>query len=577
MTGTEKLFADFDARRRAFHAAPAPLNIWQWAQANVDFSRAPNYDTPIHGPYDPDYMPYWREPVECLTAHDIREVAILKCARAGGSENVLLNAIRHAVAIRPRPVLYVTGDQMSAERFMDKRIKRGLRCATDTARALRQVSSESQHDLAFPTMDLRVTWPRAKQAFKQDGWALVLCDEVSIWPEYSADMARKRTASYPFAHIVFLSSPDPAQKRGSDEDPIFIEWQSGDRREWNCTDPAGGEFVFGMGARDGWGLRWDAAAKRDDGSWDYDRVAETAHYITPGGALIENRDRMKVVRAGRWVATNPHAKATSRSYRVSSFMVPFASGDFGAIAVEFLKSKARGATAMRTFVYENLAEPFYEQIEAPPDDVLRERSAAYARGSMPDTERRPRIFVGADVQKAHVWWVARAFFGDGDSELLDYGAAATFADLDAVATKYQAERVMVDCNYRRLETFEACDRYQFCAVEGHDNLSMPFVPRLIDPYEGTRGQQSEGENQIWLIQLHSDTWRDLLMQSLRGESSRKWCVPAGMPLEYVRQVTSQAKIDGRWQFRRGFTQDHLWDCECYALAGATWCGAYRTQ
>lgn len=576
MNGHDNLFAAFAERRRALHTAPPPLNIWQWAEANVDFSRAPNYDTPIHGPYDAVYMPYWKEPVEALTDLDVREVAVLKCARAGGSENVLLNAIRYAVAMRPQPVLYVTGDQVSAERFMDKRVKRGLRCAASTAKALRSVTSDTQHDLAFPTMDFRVTWPRARQAFKQDGWALVLCDEVSLWPDYSADMARKRTASYPFAHIVFLSSPDPQQKRASDEDPIFIEWSDGDRREWHCHDPAGGHFVFGMGARDGAGLRWDAGAKRADGSWDLDRVAESAHYVTPGGARIDNAERMRIVRAGRWVPTNLNAKASTRSYRVTSFMVPFSSGDFGAIAVEFLKAKMKGATAMRTFVYENLAEPFYERIEAPPDDVLRERALPYARGAVPDPARKPRVFIGADVQKAHVWWAARAFYESGDSELIDFGNCATFADLAAIGDKYGAERVMIDCNYRRLETYEACDKHQFCAVEGHENLSMPFIPKLIDPYEGTRGQAAEGDNQIWLVQVHSDSFREILMQSLRGESKRKWSVPVGMPLEYVRQVTSQAKIDGKWQFRKGYTQDHLWDCECYALAGATWCGAYTT-
>lgn len=565
-----------EAQREALFRPPPPLNIWQWAEANVDFSRAANYDTPIHGPYDPDYMPYWREPVECLTSRDVREVAILKCARAGGSENVLLNAIRYCVAMRPQPVLYVTGDQISAERFMDRRIKRGLKCAVQTAKALRAVTGETQHDLAFAAMDLRVTWPRAKQAFKQDGWALVLCDEVSLWPEYSADMARKRTATYPFAHIVFLSSPDPAQKRASKDDPIFVEWGAGDRREWNCHDPAGGEFVFRMGGRDGPGLRWAQDARRDDGSWNLDRVAETAHYLTPGGATIANADRMRVIRAGRWVPTNAAAKSTFRSYRVTSFMVPFETGDFGAIAVEFLKSKQRGATAMRTFVYENLAEEFYEQIEAPPDDVLRERALDYRRGALPDKERGARVFIGADVQKSHIWWIARAFFGEGDSELLDYGHVATFADLDATATKYGAERVMVDCNYRRLETFEACERYQFCAVEGHESLSMPFIARVIDPYEGTRKQSQDSETQIWLVQIHSDTWRDLLMASLRGESARKWSVPVGLPLEYVRHVTSTAKVDGKYALRKGYTQDHVWDCECYALAGASWCGAYRT-
>jgi hypothetical protein len=198
----------------------------------------------------------------------------------------------------------------------------------------------------------------------------------------------------------------------------------------------------------------------------------------------------------------------------------------------------------------------------------------YARGRVPDPERKPRVIMGADVQKSHVWWIARAFYGEGESELIDYGNCATFADLNGVATKYGAERVFVDCNYRRLEVYEACALYQFCAVEGHDTLAHHTIPQTIDPYEGTR-RQGEGEL-IWMLKLHVDTWSDLLMSSLRGESARAWYIPRGMPLEYVRQVTSTAKVDGKWQVRKGFSQDHIWDCEKYALVGAVWCGAYTT-
>ena len=73
---------------------PPRQNIWQWAEANVDFANAQNYDTPLKGKYSADYMPFWKEIAECLTDDNIRDVTVLKCARAGGTENVRLNAIR---------------------------------------------------------------------------------------------------------------------------------------------------------------------------------------------------------------------------------------------------------------------------------------------------------------------------------------------------------------------------------------------------------------------------------------------------------------------------------------------------
>lgn len=567
------------AWRRAIKPDP-DLNVWQWCADKVDFSLAPNYDTPKHERFDPSFMPFWNEPAEAITDPSISEVTILKCARAGGSENILLNPIRYCVANMPQPILYVTGDQISAERFMEKRIKRGFRACPDANRHYKKAQA-TQHDISFPGCDLRVTWPKARQAFKQDGWALVLCDEVSLWPDFSSDMARKRTASYPFSHIVFLSSPDPAQKRSSDDDPIFLEHARGDQRVWECPDPkTGSPFVFLMGGRDSFGLRWDQNAKTSDGRWDFDKVKASAHYITPDGTRIDNVDRMAIVRRGKWRATNQNAPANVRSYHVNAFMTPFKSGDFGEIACAFLQAKHRGASALRVFIYEYLAEKFSEHIERTPDEKLIALERDYNRGEK-ITEFLPEyhnavnaIIIGADVQKTHIWWTARQFVDGGDSGLVEFGNVATFDELAGIADKLGANRVLIDAHYRQLEVFEACATFQFIPVEGRDNQSLPFVVKKIDPFEGTG---SAGKQQIGLIQLQSDVFKSLLMDCMRGESEKKWWIPRGMPREYTRQITAEQKVDGRWELRRGYTQNHLFDCETYALVGAVYAKLFRTS
>lgn len=580
MTGLDAFVEGYKRSLAQVWTRPPEENVWQWAARCVDFSLSPNYDTPIHGPYDPEYMPYWKEPAECLTDNSVREIAILKATRAGGSENVLLNAIRYAVAVRPQPTLYVTSDQLSAERFMEKRIKRGMRCAVQTARALRQAQS-TQHDIAFPSMDFRVSWPRAKQAFKQDGWALLLADEVGTWPEYSADMARRRTDSYPFPHIVFLSSPDPAQRRPSDEDPIFIEWRNGDMRRWRCPDPAGGWFTFEMGTSGGPGLHWAKEAKRDDGTWDYDKVAATAHYITPGGARIENSQRMATVRAGHWEQTNAAAKAGCRSYHVNSFMVPFKSGDFGEIAVAFLKAKAAGSTAMRTFVYEYLAEPWAESIEAANDDALLKRCAKYERGMPPaialfNVPKPSQVFVTVDVQKAHLWALAREWYDGGDSGLLDYGYFIAWEQIEELANRFKAVRVGVDCGYatRAGEVYEYALKAKAIPLRGSDSLDMPVKELIIDPWEGKRGQ---GTSRILTYVYSADVFKSLLMDMMRGESRQRWALPEGVPMEYILQAGSEEKVDGVWRTKRGRSANHLADCETMNLVMAYLARIYRND
>jgi phage terminase large subunit GpA-like protein len=116
-------------------ASPPRLNVWQWAEASIDYSRVRNYDTEWRGPYSADYMPYWREPMEAITDPDVREVWILKCSRAGGSENVLLTPLRYVVACAPQPILYVSGQEGSTGKFLETRIKPGFALAEGTREA----------------------------------------------------------------------------------------------------------------------------------------------------------------------------------------------------------------------------------------------------------------------------------------------------------------------------------------------------------------------------------------------------------------------------------------------------------
>ena len=120
------------------YSPPPTLNPWQWAEANVDYSRARSYDTEWKGVYSADYMPYWKEPVEAAVDPDVREVWVLKCSRAGGSENLLLNLLRYGVACDPQPTLYLGGKIESVERFAQERIVRGMKLADSTDEAMRE-------------------------------------------------------------------------------------------------------------------------------------------------------------------------------------------------------------------------------------------------------------------------------------------------------------------------------------------------------------------------------------------------------------------------------------------------------
>jgi phage terminase large subunit GpA-like protein len=557
-----------------------PLNVWQWARDNVDFGIVPNYDTPLHQQYDPDYLPFWKEPAECITDPSVKEIIALKSARAGGTENILLNPIRYSVAVRPQPTLYVTGDQLSAESMMEERIKRGLKASSVTRKKLNDASA-TQHRIMFPDMDLFITWPKAKQAFKQRGYGLVLCDELSVWPEYSADMARKRTASYPFAHIVMISSPDPQAKRGSDDDPIFVEYRRGDCRKWECPDGRGGWFVFEMGSDNPHGLKWDQSAKREDGSWDLDKVRRSAHYATPSGAVITEADRMAVVRGGRWTPTNHGAPEFVRSYHVTAFMTPFDS--FGGIAVAFLKATAAGPMALRTFVYEYLAEPWYGEKTTIELNSVEQRKGGYTSGQRLVTvpaydylsKKKAATFLTIDVQKNKLYCLVREWFDGGDSALIEWQELTEWKDVAMIAAKHNCARAFIDASYaeRRNEVLEQCIYGNLkggVPMFGRDSLREAYKVDKRDPFEGTAKQ---GRSRIPMVTFNPDQIKHLVQRLTTGEDPHQWLLPNNIDGDYINQITSEECIDGAWIAKR--RDNHLWDCEVMNLVAAMVLGVFR--
>lgn len=566
---------------------PDARSVWEWAEAEVDFSRCATYETELKTRYSSGYLPYFNEMQEAVTDRDVSEIWVLKNSRAGATENCLLNPIRWAVARGGYHILFISGNEDSAIDFFEKRIKDGLKLCHASKVKLSSAIRNDRTRVYFQDGNITVTWPRNRMAFKASGYNLILADEVSIWGEYSTDMLRKRGDNWAFSKIIGVSSPDPQQKRASDDDPIFIEYASGDMRRWHCKSPStGNEFVFEMGKQDTpHGLKWDQSAKMEDGSWDFDRVYRTAHYVCPDGSIITNEQRMLAVRNGRWIPTAlKPVRNGVRSYHVNSFMSPFKSGDFGSIAVAFLKANMRGHIGLKTFVYEYLAERFYgEKIEITTNQI-EDRRGAYRHGTKASTlpayqylaNKRGVTLMTVDVQKAKLYCLVREWFDGGDSALVEWKELTAWKDVAALKAKHNAARVFIDLGYseRRNEVLEQCvygDIAGGIPMFGRDSLKTIYdKPRQTDPFEGTAKQ---GRKKIITITFNPDMVKHLLSALTAGTDPHQWVLPSDIDPDYIMQTTAEECIDGAWVARR--RDNHLWDCEIMQLVAAMVLGVFR--
>jgi phage terminase large subunit GpA-like protein len=572
---------DFTAILQEAFSITQPIPSWQWASENVDYSRAENYDTPYAGRFDPELMPFWKQPLEDLQNKDIREVAILKSSRAGFSENLILTDLRYTIARVPEPTIYITGAMELAKGFLDRRVCRGMSLANETRKEFRSAKTVST-DIQFPKMDFRATWASSDTATKQDGWARIYCDEVSLWPEFGVDAVRRRAAAYPFHHIAYGGSLDPTRKGSPDEDPMLKLYEESDKNEWYMPDGQGGKFKFTMD-----GIKWPDDCKDGD-SWDLERVEKEAYFETPAGIKITESERMEVVRKGWWESGSE--KSIRKGYKIVAPMIPFADCSFGNIAKRFLSAKyrmnlsgnrhERQKNTLRTFFAEYFAEAHREGKQEVSSEGLEEVQGDYEIGNIWVPEKLTTgVFVTVDVQKTHLWWLARTWAYNVEknqsySSLLQCGNSATFADLDDTIGQFEPSLVGIDIGYalRQSEVADYCAGYttgnpkeaKVIALRGSDNLKAVSMDwQIRDAYEG---RKSTGASPYLEYTWSVDPFRSELLDLMSGQG--EWYIPKVWPdvrarAEYIKQVTSTFKADEEWQRRH--REDHFWDCECEQL------------
>lgn len=567
-----------------------PIPSWQWASENVDYSLAGNYDTPYRGMFDPDLMPFWKEPLESLQDKDVREVAVIKSARAGYSENLLLTDLRYTISRNPEPTMYISGTMEVAKGFHDRRVCRGMSLSRETSRAYKQAKTVNT-EVQFPDMDYRSTWASSDTATKSDGWSRIHCDEVSLWPEFGVDMVRRRCAAYPFHHIAFGGSIDPTRKGNPEEDPILKLYKESDRRVWRMPDPAGGDFQWTFS-----GIKWPEECKTDDG-WDMEAVSQSAWYETPNGTKITEEERMAYTRSGYWVATNP--KGIRRGYKVVAPMVPFQDCSFGQLAKAFLSAKNRinltGKRAekvrntIRTYMAEYWAEAHREEEMATSEDKLAHCQAPYKVGEIyVPGNWTSGVYATCDVQKYHIWWLCRTWAFNKETEkaysaLLACGNAPSFEDMDVTLGEFKPSLVGIDIGYalRQSEVADYCSGYadfnpkesRVLALRGNDKLKAALIQYQIrDAMEGRTGA---GVMTPYLeLTWAPDVFRTWLMESI--SSGEDWKLPESWEgsereqSQYMRQITSTRKLDGEWV--ASHKDDHFFDCEAMQFVLARWDG-----
>jgi hypothetical protein len=276
-------------------------------------------------------------------------------------------------------------------------------------------------------------------------------------------------------------------------------------------------------------------------------------------------------------ATQQAPEAGVASIHLSSLYAPWVA--LPDLASKFLRTKAN-PVELRDFINSDLAEPYIASDMRIHDSALVERESDYPEGAEYYRAEglRTAVFGGVDVQQNEFVTVFRQFTEHGDSALVFKGRLHTFSEIDALATRFNAFGVCIDCRYRSAEVYEASLAFRgFWPVVGVSGFRIPAIfevqTRNID--EGKRGSGSG--RIVSILVANSNALLTMLAERIEQlEGVPKWRLYRGASgdEQYVREMTAMYRANGTWVNPRRLPE-HYADAEKLALLAADYAGYKR--
>jgi phage terminase large subunit GpA-like protein len=538
------------------------------------------------GPIDWNYAPYLPEIVDCRTDPGVIDVYVAGPTRSGKTF-ILRVDFAYSTVVDPSPSLWIDSTVDKARGYSKKEIIPMV----EANECLRRRKPKNRHnftttDMLFPGAAFTMYGANSDAQVSGDTVRIVRGNEIDKWRDATEkeasiiEQARHRTESYEGERFHIWSST-PTLEDGS----IWQGFLRGDQRKYHVPCPHCKHmqpYVFTQ-------IKWDAAAKKSDGTWNLDRVKASAYYECESCKKPwHEADRQLVGRSGQWIPT-AQGLPGYRSYTITGPMVLLESGSFGSLAVDFLSSRTTGFLQDRQdFWNSRWGHPWVDTRSFLTIEKFAALERSYLRGTLPDNFTPDAIIVGADVQTWGLPWVVRAVNYAGESYCIDHGVSASWDDLQQVQTDYAhlaRSFVIIDINYegRSAEVKEAIFRridLGWMGAEGFEFAKQLVSVDTTDPFIG--GKLQKQKLKIPILRISNYEFKCELEKKIAGEISGWYTYQ--LPLtadtreleeqkEYYAQLLDERRVPRKnrrmgqpqWQWKdRG--NNHAFDCEVYILA-----------
>lgn len=348
-------------------------------------------------------VPYLVEIMDAIIDPDVQEITVMKPARVGVTEGVILNAIGYFMHQDPSPILIGLPVLHDAETFSKKKLVPML----ESSPALRELVPEPRSrdgtntilEKEYPGGSITIVGTNSPRMLRMRDARLVAADEIDTMEGTKEgdplDLLKKRADNAPNRKLIWVSSP--SWKHTS---RIEKKYLASDRRRYWMPCPKCGDYqVLMLGGKDKpYGLKW--LSGRPD----------TVVYLCQRGCTIQERWKQEMHMHAEWRPDRPEIKA--RGYWFNAFISLFDGVRWPKVVENFLEVKDDGER-FQVFVNTVLAETYELRGEKVEGDALFSRREVYA-AEVPKGVGVLTAFV--DVQRGSGGWLEVLVRGWGDNQ-----------------------------------------------------------------------------------------------------------------------------------------------------------------
>lgn len=396
------------------------------------------------------HTPWTRFPIECCDKPGMRFVTLVKPVQTGGSVVGEIAVCRWIVRGFGEIQWNWQDDARALERWK-KRLEKILKsCGPVMERwpvgGLERFKATNCL-VVFPNCSLTVQGVFVPNNLDSDSIAFQVNEEIHTWPPGMLEKAFKRGTACAFPISLNISNA------GYKDDQLHEAFRSGTMREWEvpcpgCSNPHHPANTVYHVMRIQWdddrpdlgGLRYDSkGCKRDDGTFDYNRLASTLRYQMPCGYTIHHEDiqtRRQLSNGGRYSEPRNKGALWSNESMIYEAVISHDINWLGLVQEKHsaLRALKNGNPEPWRIYLQERESKFYSAEQRPVEAVVINVNLRKNREGLPDRAAR---FWAADKQKGyrargeikHYWLAIRDCKENADSRLVFEGMVQTDADL----------------------------------------------------------------------------------------------------------------------------------------------------